>query len=83
MEEKQLQDLQHKIEDYRRFAFTLLSLSSFLFIGLIIPRGEGVIVEPVILLTVIVVSLAIAMFFHRKSLACNKKLWEEMDSNKS
>ncbi|HHY21676.1 MAG TPA: hypothetical protein GX525_07305 [Bacilli bacterium] len=79
MEEKKLKDLQHKIEDYRRFAFTLLSLSSFLYIGLIIPNGEGLAVEPTILLTVIVVSLVVAMLFHRKSLDCNKKLWEEID----
>ena len=83
MEDKQSKELIEKIEDYKRFAFTLLSLSGFLFIGLIIPNGEGLAVEPTILLTIIIASLAVAMFFHRRSLACHKKLWDEIDSNQS
>ncbi|UTW70709.1 hypothetical protein KHA80_04310 [Anaerobacillus sp. HL2] len=34
--------LEEKVVDYKRFAFILLSLTVFLFVGLLVPNGEKV-----------------------------------------
>ncbi|WP_100406627.1 YrhC family protein [Bacillus solitudinis] len=77
MENKIIQDLQTKVADYKRFGFILLSLSIFLFIGLIVPTSgvaaefKGFIVAGVFIM------LGLAFFFHRLAMKVQQKLYNE------
>lgn len=69
--------LEDKVVDYKRFAFILLALSVFMFIGLIIPN-EGVgLIQQIILILLSSNSIAFAVIFHRKAMKVRKLLNEE------
>lgn len=71
--------LEEKVTDYKRFGFVLLSLSVFLFIGLIIPtEGQGVNeTHFLLLITLSVVSITLSVIFHRKAMKYREQLYNE------
>ncbi|RXI99967.1 hypothetical protein DS745_13935 [Anaerobacillus alkaliphilus] len=69
--------LSDKVTDYKRFAFILLALTVFMFIGLIVPN-EGVTQnQTIILIVVSICSLASAFYFHRKAMKFQEQLYNE------
>lgn len=69
--------MEDKIADYKRFAFILLALSVFMFIGLIIPN-EGVgSIQQIILIILSSNAIAFAIIFHRKAMKVRELLNEE------
>lgn len=69
--------LEDKIADYKRFAFILLALSVFLFIGLIVPN-EGVSQnQHVALIGLSVFSLIFAAIFHKRAMKFQEQLYSE------
>jgi hypothetical protein len=69
--------LEDKVADYKRFAFILLALSVFLFIGLIVPN-EGVSQnQNIILIGLSISSLVFAFLFHKKAMKCREQLFSE------
>ncbi|UOE95588.1 YrhC family protein [Alkalihalobacillus sp. LMS39] len=67
MDEKQIKTLKDKVEDYRRFAYILLSLGIFLFIGILIPNDSGTAIEPSHFIIAVFIMLGASIFFHRKA----------------
>lgn len=69
MGDKEIRDIQGKVTDYKRFGFILLSLSIFMFLGLVIPN-EVTVASDVSMYMIIgtVVSLILAFVFHRKAM---------------
>ncbi len=76
MEDKKIRIIEEKIIDFRRYAFILLSLSIFLFLGLVSPN-EPSYIQPIHLIVSIFIVLGFALYFHRKSSFYQKKLYEE------
>ncbi|MCL7746908.1 YrhC family protein [Halalkalibacter alkaliphilus] len=81
MEDKKLKQLEAKVKDYKQFGFILLSLSIFLFIGLVIPTEHTVITAPSLIVSGIFIALALAVVFHRLAMNTQKQIYE--DSNHS
>ena len=80
MEEQKLKQLKEKVADYKRFGFILLSLSMFLFIGLLVP-SEGLVIDmPGLFIGAVFVTLALAAVFHRLAMKAEKQLYEENHS---
>ncbi|WP_209122877.1 YrhC family protein [Alkalihalobacillus sp. BA299] len=75
---KKMRELKGKAEDYKRFGFILLSLSVFMFLGIIIPNDApltGNYAEYMMIGTVL--SLIIAFIFHRKAMHYRNQLDNE------
>lgn len=69
--------LKDKVTDYKRFAFILLALSVFMFIGLIIPN-EGVSqIQAPVLIVLSITSIMFAVMFHKKAMKCQQQLHSE------
>ncbi|MED3648472.1 YrhC family protein [Halalkalibacterium halodurans] len=77
MEEKKIVELEKQVEDYRQFSFVLLSLSIFLFIGLVLPPSYAPQVAAEWLIAGIGGALTFAWLFNRKVVQCQQKLFEE------
>ncbi|MFV8826807.1 YrhC family protein [Alkalihalobacterium sp. APHAB7] len=78
MDDKKIREIKGKIEDYKRFGFILLSLSIFMFLGIIIPNDvplTGNYVEYMMVGTVL--SLVMALIFHRKAMRYRNQLDNE------
>ncbi|CAH2462004.1 MULTISPECIES: YrhC family protein [Bacillus] len=60
-----MKELQGKIADYTRFGQVLLSISTFLMIGLLIPSGVKDMVQSFVMMGSIVVFLVLAFFFFK------------------
>ncbi|WP_078552705.1 YrhC family protein [Bacillus alkalicellulosilyticus] len=75
MDEKQLQTLKDKVVDYRRYAYILLSISIFLFIGLLIPNETTL--GPEYMVAVVFIMLFTAVVFNRRATICQNKINEE------
>ncbi|WP_210237226.1 YrhC family protein [Alteribacter natronophilus] len=76
MAEKQMKALKEKVTDYKRYAFVLLSLSIFMFIGLLLPT-EALATESQPLYVVMNMAvLVLAVVFHRIAMFNQKKLNE-------
>lgn len=69
--------LENIVNDYKRFSFVLLSLTVFLFLGLIIPTQELSQTHHILLIGLIVVSISLSFVFHRKAMKYREKLFEE------
>ncbi len=67
-------NLQHKIIDYKRFGFTLLALSVFLYLGVVIPAEGKTILKTYILMGGTVVLLSASLMFFMKSNRFKKEL---------
>jgi hypothetical protein len=69
--------LKDKVTDYKRFAFILLALSVFLFIGLIVPT-EGISQNHhTILISLSVFSIMFAFIFHKRAMKFQEQLYSE------
>ncbi|MCT8139577.1 YrhC family protein [Anaerobacillus sp. CMMVII] len=69
--------LEDKIADYKRFAFILLALTIFLFLGLIVPN-EGVSQnQQLVLIGLSISSLILAAVFHKKAMKYKEQLYSE------
>lgn len=71
---KQLQD---KMTDYKRFAFVLLSLSVFLYIGSFLPVQGKTDGAALILTGGGFLLVGIAIFFYSRAIAIQKKINEQ------
>lgn len=69
-EEKRRKQLEDKAKDYRQFGILLLSLSTFLYIGLLLPIHT----RPEVLLISIFLGLAVALFFLYIAIHTEQKL---------
>lgn len=69
--------LEEKVADYKRFAFILLSLTIFLFIGLLVPNGEESQIQSSILIGLNVCSIVFAVIFHKKAMKIQEQLYSE------
>ena len=79
MEEKKLKQLEAKVADYKQFGFILLSLSIFLFIGLVIPSESTVLTMPEFFIGGIFITLTFAIVFHRLAMRAQNELYEEKE----
>lgn len=77
MEEKKLKQLEAKVADYKQYGFILLSLSIFLFIGLVIPSEGKALTMPGLFIGGIFVTLACAVICHRLAMRAQNELYEE------
>ncbi|GAE26985.1 hypothetical protein JCM9140_3095 [Halalkalibacter wakoensis JCM 9140] len=78
MEDKKVKQLEAKVADYKQFGFILLSLSIFLFIGLVIPTEHNtMMVSPSWFVGGIFLALMFAVFCHQLAMRTQKQLTEE------
>jgi hypothetical protein len=77
MEDKKVKQLEAKVTDYKQYGFILLSLSIFLFIGLVIPSESVVLTMPELFIGGIFLTLTSAVVCHRLAMKAQKKLYEE------
>lgn len=77
MEEKAVKILEEKITDYKRFAFILLALTGFLFVGLIVPTEGISSMQQLFLIAGSVCTILFAVLFHRKAMKCQEQLYKE------
>ncbi|MFD2679902.1 YrhC family protein [Bacillus seohaeanensis] len=66
--------LQKKIIDYKRFGFTLIALSTFLYLGVIIPAEGKTLVKIYMLMGGTVVMLGTSFLFFLKAIKYKKQL---------
>ncbi|MBW3111939.1 MULTISPECIES: YrhC family protein [Bacillaceae] len=66
--------IQHKIIDFKRFGFTLLALSVFMYLGVIIPTVAATPGKMVPLMTGTVVLLGLSLYFFTKAIKYKKDL---------
>ena len=66
--------IQHKINDFKRFGFTLLALSVFMYLGVIIPSETVTPVKTVTLMTGTVVLLGMSLLFFTRAIKYKKDL---------
>ncbi len=69
--------LQEKVVDYKRYAYILLALSVFLFLGLIVPNEAATLNQQKILIGLNICSLVFAAFFHKMAMKCQEQLYRE------
>lgn len=75
MVDENLKVLEDKVTDYKRFAFILLALNVFLFIGLIIPNDGITQIQQAFLIITSILSLISALFFHKKAMKYKEELY--------
>jgi YrhC-like protein len=66
--------LQNKIIDYKRFGFTLIALSTFLYLGVIIPAEGKTLVKIYMLMGGTVVMLSTSFLLFLKAIKYKKQL---------
>lgn len=71
-----MKELQDKMTDYKRFAFVLLSLSVFLYIGSFLPMDGKSDAQALILTGGGFLLVGIALFFYSRAIAIQKKINE-------
>ncbi|HET6871879.1 MAG TPA: YrhC family protein [Sporolactobacillaceae bacterium] len=76
MEDKQLQNLKHKILDYKRFSFIFLFIGAFINIGSALPFAGKTTGKADTLMIASFIFIIISLLFYR-SLYKAKKLYEE------
>ncbi|XXM73654.1 YrhC family protein [Lysinibacillus sphaericus] len=67
-------NLQHKINDFKRFGFTLLALSVFMYLGVVIPSETVTPVKTLTLMSGTVVLLGFSLIFFTKAIKYKKDL---------
>jgi len=81
VETKKIKERQAKVTDYTRFAFILVALSAYLYIGVLIP-GEGVTnVQIYGLMGATAVFLGIAFIFFRKVILLKKEINKNIEQD--
>lgn len=68
---------EQKRSDYRRFGFTLLYLSVFLYLGVLIPGISDTAVKLYSLMGMTMVLLIASFTFFKKAIAYQKRIMEE------
>ncbi|MCA1056232.1 YrhC family protein [Rossellomorea aquimaris] len=66
--------IQNKINDYKRFGFTLLALSVFMYLGVVIPSETVTPVKVMTLMSGTVVLLSVSLLFFTKAIKYKKDL---------
>jgi NhaP-type Na+/H+ or K+/H+ antiporter len=66
--------IQQKIVDFKRFGFTLLALSVFMYLGVIIPTETVTPGKIITLMTGTVILLGMSLFFFTKAIKYKKDL---------
>lgn len=69
------------MKDYKQFAFILISLSIFLFIGIVIPTEDRVVTMQGVMVGGVFLFLLLAFGCHVVSLRAQKQFYEENNSN--
>ncbi|MDV2883767.1 YrhC family protein [Alkalihalophilus pseudofirmus] len=77
MTEKKMRELKDKVADYKRFGFILLSLSAFLFIGLIIPADGQAVSLPSGFIVGVFLTMGLAVVCHRLAMNAQKQMYED------
>jgi len=72
-----VEKLEAKVTDYKRFAFILLALSVFMFIGLIIPNEGVSSTQQVAMIILSISSIGFAVIFHNKAMKARELLSEQ------
>jgi hypothetical protein len=67
-------NLQDKINDFKRFGFTLLALSVFMYLGVVIPSETVTPVKTMTLMSGTVVLLGLSLIFFTKAIKYKKDL---------
>jgi hypothetical protein len=67
-------NLQHKINDFKRFGFTLLALSVFMYLGVVVPSETVTPVKTLTLMSGTVVLLGLSLIFFTKAIKYKKDL---------
>jgi hypothetical protein len=67
-------NIQHKINDFKRFGFTLLALSVFMYLGVVIPSETVTPVKTMTLMSGTVVLLGLSLIFFTKAIKYKKDL---------
>ncbi|WP_227934866.1 YrhC family protein [Alkalihalobacillus deserti] len=79
MEEKKIKQLEAKVADYKQYGFILLSLSIFLFIGLVIPSESSTLKMPELFIGGIFVTLTVAVVCHLLAMRAQNELYQEKE----
>ncbi|WP_179884938.1 YrhC family protein [Bacillus sp. AFS015802] len=66
--------VQHKVVDFKRFGFTLLALSVFMYLGVIIPTETVTPGKTVTLMTGTVILLGMSLLFFTRAIKYKKDL---------
>ena len=75
MELNKVKELQEKMTDYTQFAFILLTVSVFLYIGVLIPPSQGKeIFQVYLLMGTTVLFLSFSFYFFQKAIKCKRQL---------
>lgn len=75
MEDKKQKQLEDKVTDYKQFGFILLSLSIFLFIGLVIPTQDVTQWQGLFIVGIFMM-LGCSFVCHRLAMRAQKQLHE-------
>ncbi len=67
-------NIQHRINDFKRYGFTLLALSVFMYLGVIIPTETVTPGKMVTLMTGTTVLLGLSLLFFTKAIKYKKDL---------
>lgn len=82
MELNKLKELQAKMADYTQFAFILLTVSVFLYIGVLIPPSVGKeIFQVYLLMGTTVLFLSLSFYFFQKAIKYKHQL-SDMEEQK-
>lgn len=77
MEERKEKQLKDKVADYRRFGFIMITMSIFLFIGLLIPTEASLNHMEGFMIGAILTLLVLATIFHFIAIKAEKQLFKE------
>jgi hypothetical protein len=69
-------DLQHKIIDYKRYAFILIAVSVFLYIGVLIPNEGKTSLQMVTIMGTTVLFLSVSFLLFRRVIKYKQELSE-------
>ncbi|KMK75755.1 YrhC family protein [Alkalihalobacillus pseudalcaliphilus] len=79
MSEKEMKELEGKVADFNRFRFILLSLSTILFLGVIVPVDGKLAWIPPLLISGVFLLIASALYCHFETMKATKKLMEKQN----
>ncbi|WP_173106918.1 YrhC family protein [Bacillus sp. KH172YL63] len=71
---KNKRTIQHKVDDFKRYGFTLLALSVFMYLGVIIPSETVTPGKVATLMTGTTVMLGMSLLFFTKAIKYKKAL---------
>ncbi|WP_169823081.1 YrhC family protein [Anaerobacillus alkalilacustris] len=69
--------LKDKVTDYKRFAFILLALTTFMFVGLLVPNEDATQIQHILLIGLSICAILCAALFHRKAMKFQEQLYSD------